>query len=163
MRVNSSNRIAGCTSCGIDLHCGKHQVRCAHRHVPYCPAVTPPPPFATSFQEKKGGGGVTMKTCAFASQLSPSPMNLRTEISKTLLCGIRRELLRSTCRGSTESCWPRTCCHFLRNIGGSLTARLLPPAARLHGRIMCRITGLKKPSEISEKGQDQFSNYFPHA
>ena len=27
----------------------------------------------------------------------------------------------------------------------------------------CRITGLMKPSGISEKGQDQFSNYFLHA
>ena len=25
--------------------------------------------------------------------------------------------------------WPRTCCHFLQNIAGSLAARLLPPAA----------------------------------
>ena len=32
-----------------------------------------PPPFATYFQEKEGGGGVTMRTCAFASQLSPPP------------------------------------------------------------------------------------------
>ena len=40
--------------------------------VPYCPAVTPPP-FATYFQEKEGGG-VTTRTCDFASQLSPPPL-----------------------------------------------------------------------------------------
>ena len=39
--------------------------------VPYCLAITPPL-FATYFQEKEGGG-VTMRTCAFASQLSPLP------------------------------------------------------------------------------------------
>ena len=130
----------------------------------YCPAITPPL-FATYFQEKEGGG-VTTRTCGFTSQLSPPPphpSNSRTEINEALLCGRRRELLRSTCCGSTEgwkSCWPRTCCRFLQS---SLTARLLPPAARLHGRMMCRITGLRKPSKISDKGQDQFSNYFLHA
>ena len=51
---------------------------------------------------------------------------------------------------------------FLQNIAGSCAARLLPPATRLHGRMACRITGLRKPSEISEKGQDQFSDYFLH-
>ena len=86
--------------------------------------------------------------------LSPPPTNSRTEINKALLCVRRRELLRLTCCCSTEgwkSCCPRTCCHFFQNIPCSLTARLLPPAARLHGRMTCRITGLRKPSEISEK------------
>ena len=74
-----------------------------------------PPPFATYFQEKEGGG-VTTRTCGFASLLSPPPpTNSHTEINKTLLCSRRRDLFRSTCHGSTEgwkSCWPRTCCHF---------------------------------------------------
>ena len=38
---------------------------------------------------------------------------------------------------------------------GNQWTRLLPPAARLHG-------SLRKPSKISEKGQDQFSSYFLH-
>ena len=37
------------------------------------PLLRPPPPFATYFQEKEGGG-VTTRTCAFASQLSPPPL-----------------------------------------------------------------------------------------
>ena len=123
----------------------------------------------TCTSTKKREGRVTTRTCAFASQLSPPPpppTNLCTEIDEALLCGRRRELLRSTCRGSTEgwkSCWPRTCCHSLQNIAGNLAARLLPPAAGLHGRMTCRITGLRKPSEISEKGQNQFSKYLLHA
>ena len=31
------------------------------------------PPFCDLLSGKRGGGGVTMRTCAFASQLSPSP------------------------------------------------------------------------------------------
>ena len=142
-------------------------IACAH--IPAC-TVLPhcyAPPFCNLLPEKRGGGGVTTRTCTFASQLTPHPpMNSRTEIIEALLCGRRRELLRSTCRGSTEgwkSCWPRTCCHFMRNIAGSLAARLLPPAARLHGRMTCRIIGLRKPSKMSEKGRDQFSNYSVHA
>ena len=45
-------------------------------HVPYYPAVTPPPPpFCDLLSGKKRGGGripgVTTRTCAFASRLSP--------------------------------------------------------------------------------------------
>ena len=40
------------------------------------------------------------------------------------------------------------------NTAGSLADRLLPLAERLHSRMTCRIIGLRKPSEISEKGQD---------
>ena len=51
--------------------------------------------------------------------------------------------------------------HVAIIIAGSLAARLLLPAARLHGRMTCRITGLRnydrKPSEISEKGHTQSS------
>ena len=89
--------------------------------IPYCPAVPPPPPFCDLLPGKRGGG-ITMRTCAFASQLSP-PLLPRicvyTEIDEALLCSRRRELLRLTCRGSTEgwkSCWPRTCCHFLQQV-----------------------------------------------
>ena len=118
------------------------------KHVPYCPAVTPPPPlFATYFQEIEGGGNDEDLSFRLAVEPPPPPpTNLHTEINEALLCGRRRELLRSTCRGSTEgwkSCWPYTS-FFLQNIAGSLAARLLPLAARLHRRITCRITGLRK-------------------
>ena len=59
----------------------------------------------------KRGGGVTTRTCAFASLLSPPPSLPRIRV----LCSVVEDenSLRSTCRGSTEgwkSCWPRTCC-----------------------------------------------------
>ena len=69
--------------------------------LPYFPAITPPPLFATYFQEKEGGGGSNEDLC-FWLAVKPPPTNSHTEINEALLCGRRRELLRSTCRGSTE-------------------------------------------------------------
>ena len=61
--------------------------------VPYCPAVTPPP-FCDLLPGKLGGGGsVTMWTCAFSSQLSPSSYAFATVIDEALLCGRRVEHL----------------------------------------------------------------------
>ena len=82
--------------------------------LPYCPAVTPPL-FATYFQDKEGGGrnNEDMRfRLAIKPPPPPPPTHPCTEIDEALLCS-RRELLRSTCRGSTEgwkSHWPRTCC-----------------------------------------------------
>ena len=104
----------------------------------------PPPPFRNLLPGKRGGGGggggVTTRTCTFASQLSPPPpTNLRTEINEALLCGRRRELLRSTCRGSTEgwkSCWPHMLPFFLQNIVLQPDSSHRP---RDQGRMTCRI------------------------
>ena len=81
--------------------------------------------------KREGGRGVTMRTCAFALQLSPPPSHIFTYCDRqsSVVCG------RSTCRGSTEG-WRscrlhiRTCCYFLKNTAGtcSCIARLLPPA-----------------------------------
>ena len=52
------------------------------------------PVFVTYFQEKeRGGRGVTMRTCAFATQLSPPPLPTysRTVIDKALLCAVEED------------------------------------------------------------------------
>ena len=114
------------------------------------------PPFCDLLPGKRWGGGVTMRTW-----LSPRPpTNSRTEINEALLCSRRRELLRSIYLAVAVLKDGRVVDHVHVAI---LAARLLPLAARLHSRMMCRITGLRKPSKISEKGQYQFSNYFLHA
>ena len=46
-------------------------------------------PLLRPTSRKKRGGGVTTRTCAFASQLSLPPTNLCTEINEALLCGRR--------------------------------------------------------------------------
>ena len=135
--------------------------------VPYCPTVTPP--FLRPTSRKKRGESVTTRTCAFASQLSPPPLpRIYVLRSTKLCCAVEDENsfdrhAMAVLKAGRVNCWPRTCCHFFQNIAGSLAARLHPLAARLHGRMTCRITGLRKLSEISENGQDQFSNYFLHA
>ena len=87
-------------------------------------------------------------TCAFASQFSPLLHNRVLRSMKLLYS--RRELLQSTCHA-----W---------QFGHVQSRSQTPPTGRrLHSRMTCRITGLRKPSEISEKGLDLFSNYFLHA
>ena len=120
--------------------------------VPYCPAVTPPP-FATYFQEKEGGGGRNNEDLRFHLAVKPPPHPTN---SRTLWCGRRRELLRLTCCDSTEgwkSCWPRTCCKTKHVVSQ-------PDSAHRPRR---QDDGLRKPSEISKKGQDQFTSYFLYA
>ena len=114
------------------------------------------PPFCDRLPGKRGGGGggVTKRTCTFTSQLTPPPppMNSRTEINEALLCSRRRELHRHAVAVLKDG---RVVGHVhVAIFCSSLAARLLPPAARLHGRMTCRITGLRKPFEISEKSQD---------
>ena len=93
----------------------------------------------------------------------PPPPSHEFAYWDALLCGRRRELLWSTCRGNTEgwkSCWPLSCCYFLQhgvNIAGSLADRLLQPAARLHGSAESLASG-NRPKSV--QSQDFFSNYF---
>ena len=58
------------------------------------PRCYAPPPFATYFHEKEeggGGGGVTMRTCAFTSQLSPPPPRIHVLRSTKLCCAVEDE------------------------------------------------------------------------
>ena len=111
------------------------------------------PPFLRPTSKKKRGEGVT-RTCAFASQLSPPhPTNLRTEINEALLWGGRRELLRSTCAVAVLKA---------TYVAIFWQVSLVSQPDSSH-RLQRLDDGLRKPSEISEKSQDQFSNYFLHA
>ena len=92
------------------------------RALPYCPTVTPPL-FATYFQEKEGGG-VTTRTCAFTSQLSPPIPRIRVLCSavedensfdRHAVAVLKDEELLAT--------------YMLQNIAGSLATGLRPPAA----------------------------------
>ena len=47
-----------------------HHAYCVYTVLPRCYA---PPLLRPTFRKKRGGGGVTTRTCAFASQLSPPP------------------------------------------------------------------------------------------
>ena len=136
---------------------------CIMSYIPYCRCYAPP------FFRKKRGGGVTTRTCVFASQLSPPPLSpIRILRSMKLCCAVEDE--NSFHRHAVAvlkdgRVFGHVHVHaiFFANTAGSLAARLLPLAERLHSRMTCRTIGLRKPSEISEKGQDQFSNYFLHA
>ena len=143
----------------IHTHAHTHAFRTA-------PLLRPPFLRPTLYFQKKGGGwGRNNEDSRFRLAVKPPPLpRIRVEINEALLCSRRRELLRSTCRGSILKDG-RVVGHvhvaiFCKN---SIAARLLQPAARLHGRMTCRIAGLREPSEISEKGQDQISNYFLRA
>ena len=138
-----------------------------HTHAHTHSVAVTPPLFATYIvlPEKKVGG-VTTRTRAFASQLRPPLPRIHVGINEALLCSRRQELLQSTCRGSILKDG-RVIDHVHLHVAifckNSIAARLLPPAARLHSRMTCRIAGLREPSEISKKGQNQISNYFLHA
>ena len=128
--------------------------------IPYCPAVMPPF-FATYFQVKEGGGR-NNEDLRFASQLSPPPLPRIHILRSTKLC----------CAVEDENSFDRHAVavqkdgkvvghvHVAVFLGSSLAARLLPPAARLQGRMTCRITGLRKPSEISEKAKTSSQTIF---
>ena len=64
-------------------------VGCPNVHVPYCPAVTSSFLWPTS--KKKRGEGVTTRTCAFASQLTPPPPRIRVLRSMKLCCEVEDE------------------------------------------------------------------------
>ena len=93
-------------------------------YIPYCPAVTPP--FLRPTARKKRGG-VTTRTCAFASQLSPPPSLPRIRV----LC--------SAVEDENSFDWHAVAVlkdgrvvghvHVAIFCAGSLAARLLPPAA----------------------------------
>ena len=122
--------------------------------IPYYPAVTPP--FRDLFPGKRGGGrGCNNKDLRFCLAVNPPPSyafaywdqrsSLCVENSFKLTCHtvvLKEEELELLATYMLP---------FLQNTAGSLTARLLPPAARLHSRMTCRISGLGKLSQISEK------------
>ena len=94
----------------------------SHTVLPRCYA----PPFCDLLSGKRGGGGVTTRTCAFASQLSPPPPIPRIRVlcsavedensfDRHAVAVLKDEELLAT--------------YMLQNIAGSLAARLCPPAA----------------------------------
>ena len=87
------------------------------------------PPFCDLLSGKRGGG-VTTRTCAFASQLSPPPPLPRIRV----LCSAIEDEKSFDQHAVAVLKDGRVVGHvhfaiFLQNIAGSLAARLLPPAA----------------------------------
>ena len=131
----------------------------------YCTAPLLCPPFLRPTSTKKRGGHNNVDL-RFHLAVKPPLPRIYVLRSTKLCCVVEDEnsfdrYAVAVLKDGRVVC--HMCCHFLQNTAGSLAARLLPPTARLHSRMTCRITGLRKQSEISEKGQDQFSNYFLHA
>ena len=84
------------------------------------------PLFAIYFQEKEGGGR-NNKDLRFRLAVKPPPHLPRIRVLCSAVEDERHAV--AVLKEGARSCWPRTCCHFLQNIAGSLAARLLPPAA----------------------------------
>ena len=115
------------------------------------PRCYAPPLLRPTFRKKRGGGGVTTRTCAFASQLSP-PRPPSHEIR--VLCSAVED----------ENSFDRHAVAVLKD--GRVVGHVHVAKHSRQSRSQTPPTGhdgLRKPSEISEKGQDQFSNYFLHA
>ena len=118
--------------------------------VPYCPAVTPPLPFATYLQEKEGGGR-NNEDLHFRLAVKPPPPRIRV-LRSTKLC----------CEAEDESSFDRRAVAVLKATYVAIFWQVVSQPDSSH-RPRRQDDGLRKPSEISEKGQDQFSNYFLHA
>ena len=123
----------------------------------YCTGPLLSPPLLRPTSRKKRGG-ITTRTCAFASQLSPPLPRIHVLRSMKLCCVV--EAKNSYDRHAVavlKDGRPRPCCHFFCK---TWQVVLQPDSSHRPRR---QDDGLRKPSEISEKGQDQFSNYFLHA
>ena len=103
---------------------------CTHIRMYHTASLLCPPPFCDLLPGKRGGGGVTVRTCAFASQLSSPLLQSCTIITShlyctTLLCGGRGELYMPWQTEGWRSCWPHT-----TNAGKNIMLQ--------HGRMTCR-------------------------
>ena len=118
--------------------------------IPYCPAVTPPP-FVTYFQEKEGGGR-NNEDLRFRLTVKPPPIPR----IRVLCSAVEDENSFDRHAVSVLKDEELLATYMLKNIAGISQ----PDSAHRPRR---QDDGLRKSSEISEKGQDQFSNYFLHA
>ena len=115
-----------------------------------------PPPFATYFQEK--GGGHNNEDLRFRLAVKPPPLpRIHVLRSTKLCCAVEAEnSYNQHAVAVLKDGRPRTCCHFFCK-----TSQVVLQPVSSH-RPRRQDDGLRKLSEISEKGQDQFSNYFLH-
>ena len=132
----------------------QHIHLCRYVRYEYRTAPLLRPPFLRPTSRKKRGEGVTMKTCAFASQLSLP--RIRILRSTKLCCAVDVNSFNRHAMAVLKG--GRVVGHIhVANFCKTKQVVSQPDSSHWPRR---QDDGLRKPSEISEKSQDQFSNYF---